>query len=177
MEERKMIKVRYCGAACVEIIGNNDHIIIDPVYRIEPDPGITAVFVTHDHSDHVNVKSLKEIEENLVDEDVDLKVYGPKTVKSLFKEEGYEKKVHLIKENQTIELEDFVIQSYPIECYKAEECFAYIVSKGDINILHTADSAKFSERLRKTYKNIDFLFIACFEDHFEDYLDFVKAVS
>ena len=46
------MKVRYLGHSCIEIIGRN-HILIDPDFTREPDPGVKFILVTHAHKDHI----------------------------------------------------------------------------------------------------------------------------
>ena len=46
------MKVRYLGHSCVEIIGEH-HILIDPDFTRDPDPGIEYIFVSHAHRDHI----------------------------------------------------------------------------------------------------------------------------
>lgn len=47
-----MMKVRYLGHSCVEILGRQ-HILIDPDFRRNPDPHVDYVCVTHAHRDHI----------------------------------------------------------------------------------------------------------------------------
>ena len=46
------LKVRYRGHSCVEIKGKN-HILIDPDFTHEPDPGVKYICITHAHEDHI----------------------------------------------------------------------------------------------------------------------------
>ncbi len=46
------MKVRYLGHSCVEIIGRH-HILIDPDFVSEPEPGVEYICVTHAHKDHI----------------------------------------------------------------------------------------------------------------------------
>ncbi|MBA3072097.1 MAG: hypothetical protein FP831_00700 [Anaerolineae bacterium] len=46
------MKVRYLGHSCVEIIGKN-HILIDPDFTRNPEPGVEYICVTHAHKDHL----------------------------------------------------------------------------------------------------------------------------
>jgi L-ascorbate metabolism protein UlaG (beta-lactamase superfamily) len=46
------LKVRYLGHSCVEIKGRH-HILIDPDFTREPDPGVEYICVTHAHKDHI----------------------------------------------------------------------------------------------------------------------------
>src|SRR6056297_640397 len=112
-----------------------------------------------DSEEKKNTRKIKKIE---------LEIYAPKPVKKMLKKQGYERAINVIKGNEIVEFKTFKIQAIEVECYKAEKCLAYIVSKGEINLLHTADSAKFSDRLRSIQKNIDYCFVACFEDLFSD---------
>jgi len=46
------MKVRFLGHSCIEIIGYR-HILIDPDFTIEPEPGIEYICITHGHKDHI----------------------------------------------------------------------------------------------------------------------------
>jgi len=46
------MRVRYLGHSCIEIIGKH-HILIDPDFTQEPDPGVEYILVTHAHMDHI----------------------------------------------------------------------------------------------------------------------------
>ena len=46
------MRVRYLGHSCVEIIGRH-HILIDPDFVREPEPGVEYILVSHAHRDHI----------------------------------------------------------------------------------------------------------------------------
>lgn len=46
------MKMRYLGHSCVEIIGKN-HILLDPDFTRNPEPGVEYICVTHAHKDHI----------------------------------------------------------------------------------------------------------------------------
>lgn len=46
------MKIRYLGHSCVEIIGQH-HILIDPNFTREPEPGVEYICITHAHNDHI----------------------------------------------------------------------------------------------------------------------------
>jgi len=46
------LKIRYLGHSCVEIIGKH-HILIDPDFTRDPEPGVEYVCITHAHKDHI----------------------------------------------------------------------------------------------------------------------------
>ncbi len=46
------MKVRFLGHSCIEIIGYR-HILIDPDFIIEPEPGLEYICITHGHKDHI----------------------------------------------------------------------------------------------------------------------------
>ena len=46
------MKVRYLGHSCVEIIGRY-HILIDPDFTRDPEPGVDYICITHAHYDHI----------------------------------------------------------------------------------------------------------------------------
>jgi len=47
-----MMKIRYLGHSCVEIIGSH-HILIDPDFTFPPQPGVEYICLTHAHKDHI----------------------------------------------------------------------------------------------------------------------------
>ena len=47
-----IMKVRFLGHSCIEIIGYR-HILIDPDFAIEPESGVEYICVTHGHQDHI----------------------------------------------------------------------------------------------------------------------------
>lgn len=69
------------------------------------------------------------------------------------------------------------VEVFKNDCWKAEGCVAYLITIGNKRVLHTADSAVFSDQLRNIDVDIDVCFIACFESNFNDYLEFLKKVS
>lgn len=162
-----MTKCRFLGRSCIELIDMNDHIIIDPNYFIIPEKGINYVFLTHEHSDHANITKLTEIKAKFASEDIE--IYGPKVLKDQLE-------IVVVKDEKTIELEDFAITPYKIDCYKSEQCYAYLIKKGEITLLHTADSASFSKSLRNLVSQVDYCFIASFEDFFGEYLKFLNEI-
>ena len=46
------MKIRYLGHSCVEIIGQY-HILIDPDFTREFEPGVEYILITHAHHDHI----------------------------------------------------------------------------------------------------------------------------
>lgn len=46
------MKIRYLGHSCVEIIGKH-HILIDPDFTRDPEPGVEYICITHAHKDHI----------------------------------------------------------------------------------------------------------------------------
>ena len=46
------MRIRYLGHSCVEIIGKH-HIIIDPDFTRDPEPGAEYILVSHAHMDHI----------------------------------------------------------------------------------------------------------------------------
>jgi L-ascorbate metabolism protein UlaG (beta-lactamase superfamily) len=52
MKEKSLMKVRYLGHSCVEIIGQH-HILIDPDFTREFEPDVEYILITHAHRDHI----------------------------------------------------------------------------------------------------------------------------
>jgi len=167
-----MLICRFLGNACIELIGEKDHIIIDPVFLSPPREGIGRVFITHEHSDHINIDKLDEICEKYTENPKWLAIYGPKIVHNNFKFDILE-----VEPNTKVILNDGIVEIFENECWKSEDCVAYLIEIGGKKILHTADSAKFSNQLRAIKTEIDCCFIACFENSFNDYLEYLKIIS
>ncbi len=167
-----MVNIRFLGNACVELIGKQDHIIIDPTFLREPTTGIEKIFLTHHHSDHVNQEKLQEIQNNFSIEGKELEIYGPLCV---FEELNID--FILIEPTSKIDLTNGYVEVFENDCWKAPGCVAYLIVIDDYKILHTADSANFSSDIKTLKNSIDLCFIACFESNFEDYLEFLKLIS
>jgi len=57
------MKVRFLGHSCVEIIGRH-HILIDPDFAVDPQPGVEYICITHAHADHIG--RVSEVKSGLV---------------------------------------------------------------------------------------------------------------
>lgn len=167
-----MLICRFLGNACIELIGEKDHIIIDPVFLSPPREGIGRVFITHEHSDHINIDKLEEICEKYTENPEWLAIYGPKIVCDNFHFNILE-----VEPKTKVNLKDGIVEVFENECWKSEGCVAYLIEIEGKRILHTADSAKFSDQLRAIKAEIDCCFVACFESNFNDYLDFIKKIT
>ena len=164
-----MVNIRFLGNACVELIGKQDHIIIDPTFLTEPRPGIERIFLTHHHSDHVDQEKLQEIQANFSIEGKELEIYGPLCV--------YEElKINfiLIQPTSKIHLTNGYEEVFENDCWKASGCVAYLITIDNKKLLHTADSANFSNQLNDLKGDVDACSVACFENNFNDYLKFLK---
>jgi L-ascorbate metabolism protein UlaG (beta-lactamase superfamily) len=170
LEYKIMAKCRFLGRSCIEIITLKDHIIIDPNYFIPPRKGIEMIFITHEHEDHTNIKKIEEIERKFGSEN--LEIVGPKIVGKKIN-----RKIKEVKQGKIIKLKDLKVKTFALNCYKAKQCLAYLIYKGDIQLLHTADAADYSEALKDIKDSINYLFIACFEDYFENYYEFIKEIA
>lgn len=167
-----MVFCRFLGNACIELIGVKDHILIDPVFLSPPRKGIERVLITHHHQDHIEITKLKEIEEKFSVEGEELEIYGPECLYEEFNVE-----FTLIIPSFKISLHNGEIEVFENGCWKAEGCVAYLISIDNKKILHTADSATFSSALRTLKNQVDLCFVACFEENFENYLNFIKDIS
>ncbi|MFX1572774.1 MAG: MBL fold metallo-hydrolase [Promethearchaeota archaeon] len=165
-----MVNIRFLGNACVELIGKQDHIIIDPTFLKEPQPGIERIFLTHHHSDHFDQEKLLEIETNFSMEGKALEIYGPLCVY-----EEFDINCILIEPTSKIDLINGYVEVFENDCWKAPGCVAYLITMDNKKILHTADSAEFSNQLYNLKGEIDVCFVACFENNFNDYLEFLKT--
>lgn len=167
-----MVKCRFLGNACIEIIGQMDHIIVDPVYIAFPQKGIEKIFITHQHNDHINPEKIKDLKNNYVNTEKELEIYGPESLCEQINIEF----ILIIPEMQ-IALNNGSVAIFENNCWKSEGCLAYLISIDGKNILHTADSSNFSSQLRSLEKEIDLCFLACFEENFTDYLDFINHIQ
>ena len=163
---------RFLGNSCVEIIGKEDHVIIDPVFLTDPKPGIEHVFISHHHSDHVDLEKLSDTTQNYSHVNKNINIYSPPYLKTEINVD-----FTAIKEGSKIYLTNGYIEVFANDCWKAEHCVAYLISIDNVTILHTADSALFSDQLLSLKNQIDFCFIACFQSNFVDYLNFLESIS
>jgi len=167
-----MIIVRYLGRACVEIITDNDHIIIDPNFVNPPRKGINKILLTHEHDDHLSNENIQKIYKEYVREDQEIKIFGPESTK----DQVAIAEPFIVKDGTIIDLNDGKIEVFSVDCWGADSCVAYLVRIDGKRILHTADSANYSDRLRNIEKAVDCCFVACFEDYYDDYLHFIKKI-
>ncbi|MFX1320485.1 MAG: MBL fold metallo-hydrolase [Promethearchaeota archaeon] len=167
-----MVLCRFLGNACLELISEKDHIIIDPVFISQPNKGIESIFLTHHHSDHVNLEKINEIRINFLKEGKELEIYGPECIHDEFNLD-----FTLILPGSKIDLNNGSVEVFENNCWKAEGCVAYLVEIEGKKILHTADSADYSGELNRIKHEINYCFVACFEDNFYDYLGFLKNLK
>ncbi len=162
---------RFLGNACIELISKKDHIIVDPVFLVSPKKGIEKVFITHEHTDHVDPQKLNVLLEKYSKKE-EVEIYAPQLVIDHFNIDASP-----IKPKSRINLNEGSVEVLNNNCWKSKECVAYLIEIENKKILHTADSAKFSDQLREIKNEIDYCFVACFESNFNDYLDFIKKIS
>ncbi|MBD3352900.1 MAG: hypothetical protein GF364_15565, partial [Candidatus Lokiarchaeota archaeon] len=171
-----MTRLRVLGNSCLELVDSSHHIIIDPVYSVNPKKGIDTILITHEHDDHLDMKYINEIKEEYAQSKQELKIYAPKPSQKKMIQAGWTDGIKVIDQDLMILQEDasFSVEAMKINCYKAKACYSFRLSSGNIHILHTADAVEFTQKLRKYNNSIDYCFISCFEDYFENYLQFVK---
>ena len=137
------MRIRWLGNSCVEIF-EDKHIVIDPNYLVKPEKGIDYVLVTHEHSDHIDVEKLRELDyKNLI---------APKFVLKEFNLEGIVAEVG--KEIEGIK----ILESW---CWKAVESVSYYYR----GALHSGDSSKFPD-----VEDVRVVFTACFPDFYDEYV-------
>lgn len=167
-----MVICRYLGRSCVEVIADKDHIIIDPNYVEFPRKGINKILLTHEHDDHLSQEKIQRIFKEFIREDQEFQIFGPiSTKEKIAIEEPF-----IVKDGSVIELNDGRIEVFKIDCWGSEACVAYLIYIDDKRILHTADSANYSDRLRTIEKAVDCCFVATFEDYYDNYLHFIKTI-
>lgn len=170
-----MAKFRFLGRSCLEFISENDHFIIDPMFFEPPEQGITDIFLTHEHEDHANPDKINQILQNYGPNGGNITIHGPKT--TLDELDDIQADFDEIVPGEMVRMDDFEIRVFSVDCYKAKECLAYLIFYNGVRCLHTADSANFSKTLYFLTVEIDHCFVACFEDYFNDYVSFAKAVN
>ncbi|MFX1314625.1 MAG: MBL fold metallo-hydrolase [Promethearchaeota archaeon] len=162
-----MLICRFLGNACLELISEKDHIIIDPAFLSQPKKGIESIFLTHHHPDHTNLEKINEIKK----EGKELEIYGPECI-----HEEFNLDFILILPGSKINLNNGQVEVFENNCWKAEGCVAYLITMEGKKILHSADSAEYSDQLKSIKDEIDVCFTACFEESFSDYLEFLKLI-
>lgn len=185
-----MTDLRFLGRSCLELISVKDHIIIDPNFIVEPKKGIQSIFITHGFEEYIPKEKLNELvskygklnEETAEEEEKDEKeeeemvevvFYGPKEL-----EDHIEYEVEYIKPNKSVKFHELEVKAYKVKCRREDEkCYVYKISRGEINVLHCSDTFEFSPSLRELKTQIDYCFISCDEDHFKDYIEFIREIS
>lgn len=171
--EEKMSLCRYLGRACVEVIDDEEHLIIDPNYIQSPRKGINKILITHEHDDHFNSEKIQKIGEQYIREDQDLEIYGAKSIENKVALEA----PIIVEGGDIVDLENGEIKVFDVDCWGSDSSVAYLIEIDGKTILHTADSAKYSESLKNIDKGVDCCFVACFEDNYNDYLDFINTIN
>jgi len=167
-----MVVCRFLGNACIELISEKDHIIIDPVFISQPKKGIESIFLTHHHPDHTNLEKINQIKKGFSREGKELEIYGPECI-----HEEFNLDFTLILPGSKVDLNNGYVGVFENSCWKAEGCVAYLIEVEGKKILHTADSADYTEQLKAIKDEINCCFIACFEDNFNDYLGFLRNLN
>ena len=143
-----IIKVKWLGNSAL-LIEDEENIVIDPSFKIEPDFKADLVLITHEHDDHINEDDLAAVSTD------ETKVYAPQSVYDKFDIEG-----EVVKAGDLVEAEIKVIG---VDCYNSEESVAYFYN----GLYQTADASDYPD----PGEEIELLFTACFNDHFSDYLE------
>ena len=143
-----IIKLRWLGNSALEI-DDEEKIIIDPDYVVEPEIEADIILITHEHDDHIDPDKLAEIKNE------DSKVYAPQSVYDNFDIEG-----EVVESGDVIEDN---IKVLAIDCYKAETSVAYFYN----GVYHTGDASTYPD----PGEEIEVLFTACFQDHYASYIE------
>ncbi len=171
-----MTKVRYLGGCCVEIIGLNRHIIIDPVYDVDPLSGINVVLFSTKTSQHFNLKVLRELKQNFAARD-DLRIFAPKVLRKTLSNNDFGDCVEKIRDKKPMFEKGLEAKAFKLDCKNREECYGFTISKGNGHILHSSSSISFSTKAKKLQNKVDYAFIPSFEDHNQEYFDFVISIN
>lgn len=169
-----MVIIRYLGNACVEIVSERGHIIIDPNYLDEPKEGIESIFLTGAHQDHFSSEKIENIVKKYSTdlEHKDFHIFGPNTITkqlSIVPE--------IVEDGSKIKTKDITVKVFNNSSLKMEECLAYLVEVEEKTILHTSDSVYFSEELKKIENTINYCFISCEKKFHKEYLNFLKEIK
>ncbi len=136
------MKVRWLGNSCIEIFGSK-HLVIDPNFKVPPEPDIDYILVTHEHADHFDMNCYKQIDAQLIAPRTTLDEYGLEGIEARAGEE-----IDGIK----------VLESF---CWKSKESCSYFVD----GLLHSGDSARFPD-----VSGVRAVFTACFPSNYDDYI-------
>lgn len=111
----------------------------DDLYKVR------YLFLTHRHSDHINITTLNKIRKKYPR----IKVIGNYDLTSLTKLD------YMVGDETRIELDDRVIQAF--KCVHDVVCSGYVVSKDDINFIYATDtsSLEFAPKIKYDYMFIE----------------------
>ncbi|MFW6110562.1 MAG: MBL fold metallo-hydrolase [Thermoproteota archaeon] len=146
------MKVRWLGNACLEIFGEEQHLLVDPNFLREPNKDPDLILLTHEHDDHYNPEGCADIIS-------ETPVYAPQTSLKKFDLDGVP-----VKAGDNID----GIQVKKSWCWNSQESVSYFY-KG---LLHAGDSAQFPQ-----VEGIKLVFTACFPDYYEDYITAFKRLK
>lgn len=136
------MKVRWLGNSCIEIFGSK-HLVIDPNFKVLPDPNVDYILVTHEHADHFDLDCYKQIDAGVIAPRATLDEYGLTGTEAKGGEE-----IDGIK----------ILESF---CWKSEESVSYFFE----GLLHSGDSVKFPD-----VSGVSAVFTACFPSNYDDYI-------
>jgi len=137
------MRVRWLGNSCIEIFGRR-HLVIDPNFKVQPEPGVDYVLVTHEHADHFDMDCYRQINAQLIAPRTTLDEYG---LDSIIEARAGEE-IDGIK----------ILESF---CWKSKESYSYFID----GLLHSGDSARFPD-----VSDVKVVFTACFPSNFDDYI-------
>lgn len=136
------MKIRWLGNSCIEIFGDK-HIVIDPNFKVPPEPGVDYVLVTHEHPDHFDMNCYRQINAQVIAPAATLEEYDLAGIEAKPGDE-----IDGIK----------ILES---SCWRSKESCSYFA----YGLLHTGDSPRFPDAV-----GVDVLFTACFPGSFDDYI-------
>lgn len=146
------MKARWLGNSCIEVIDSKYNYLIDPNYLVEPKENPDFVLLTHEHDDHFNKKDFFEVAE-------ESDLFAPETALEKFEVDGAP-----ITGGETVGDAEVINCS----CYGSDESVCFFIKE----LLHTADASDFP-----VLKNVKVLFSACFDDHYERYVNSAKKIE
>ncbi|MFW6136169.1 MAG: MBL fold metallo-hydrolase [Chloroflexota bacterium] len=142
------MRFRWLGEACIEIVARR-HLLVDPNFKLDPQPDVDLILVTHEHDDHFRDEA----------RELGAPFWAPQSAVDAFDlqatvvEPGYEQGE---------------IEVVPSFCYGSEESVGYLVH-GEVAVLHLGDS------FRSPEVETDVVFVPIFTHYHDDILDAIQT--
>jgi L-ascorbate metabolism protein UlaG (beta-lactamase superfamily) len=143
------MKFRWLGEACLEIVADRRHLLVDPNFELDPQPDVDLILVTHEHDDHFRDEA----------RELGAPFWAPRSAVDAFDLEAT-----VVEPGH----EDGEIEVVPSFCYGSEESVGYLVH-GEDDLLHLGDS------FRSPEVETDVVFVPIFADYHEEILEAIET--